>query len=184
MFGIGGFELFLILLFGFLIFGPDKLPEIAKTVGHAIAKFRNAQEEMKGTLSTQSFIDKDSDAPLKNPLEVIEQAANEAQSKTRTAQAAVSDATDKAAEKLSEKSVSFAERKAKYDRERAERKAAEAAAAEAAKAQESAEKAGVSEEKVSDAKQDPKTDVAVKTATSVTDATSTKSAQSIEEVAK
>ena len=33
MFGIGGFELFLILLFGFLIFGPDKLPAMAKTLG-------------------------------------------------------------------------------------------------------------------------------------------------------
>ena len=33
VFGIGGTELFLILLFGFLIFGPDKLPAIAKTVG-------------------------------------------------------------------------------------------------------------------------------------------------------
>ncbi|MEF2672829.1 twin-arginine translocase TatA/TatE family subunit, partial [Adlercreutzia sp.] len=42
MFGIGGFELFLILLFGFLIFGPDKLPAMAKTLGKAIAKFRNA----------------------------------------------------------------------------------------------------------------------------------------------
>lgn len=75
MFGIGGFELFLILLFGFLVFGPDKLPEMAKTAGRAIAKFRNAQEEMKGTLNAQSFIDPDSDAPLKNPLEVLEQAA-------------------------------------------------------------------------------------------------------------
>ena len=33
MFGIGGFELFLILLFGVLIFGPDKLPAMAKTLG-------------------------------------------------------------------------------------------------------------------------------------------------------
>ena len=39
MFGIGGFELFLILLFGFLIFGPDKLPQLAKTIGMAVQKF-------------------------------------------------------------------------------------------------------------------------------------------------
>ena len=50
MFGIGGLELFLILLFGFLLFGPDKLPAIAQTVGKAIAKFRSAQEEMSGKM--------------------------------------------------------------------------------------------------------------------------------------
>lgn len=38
MFGIGGFELFLILLFGFLIFGPDKLPAMAEDPRQAIAK--------------------------------------------------------------------------------------------------------------------------------------------------
>ena len=42
MFGIGGFELFIILLFAFLIFGPDKLPEIAKTLGAALNKFKKA----------------------------------------------------------------------------------------------------------------------------------------------
>ena len=46
MFGIGGFEFFLILLFGFLIFGPDKLPEIAKTIGMAVNKFKKAKDEM------------------------------------------------------------------------------------------------------------------------------------------
>ena len=46
MFGIGGFEFFLILLFGFLIFGPDKLPEIAKTIGMGVNKFKKAKDEM------------------------------------------------------------------------------------------------------------------------------------------
>ena len=55
MFGIGGFELFLILLFGFLIFGPDKLPAMARTLGKFIAKFRNAQEEMSGVLKNEVF---------------------------------------------------------------------------------------------------------------------------------
>lgn len=65
MFGIGGFELFLILLFGFLIFGPDKLPAMAKTLGKAIAKFRNAQEEMSGVLKGEMVFDKDAEDPFK-----------------------------------------------------------------------------------------------------------------------
>ena len=74
MFGIGGFELFLILLFGFMIFGPDKLPALAKTIGKAINKFRNAQDEMSSALKNQAF-DKDSDEPFKNPLDLLDNAA-------------------------------------------------------------------------------------------------------------
>lgn len=55
MFGIGGFELFLILLFGFLVFGPDKLPAAAKTLGKAIAKFRAAQEEMNHIIKSEIY---------------------------------------------------------------------------------------------------------------------------------
>ena len=73
MFGIGGFELFLIL-FGFMIFGPDKLPALAKTIGKAINKFRNAQDEMSSALKNQAF-DKDSDEPFKNPLDLLDNAA-------------------------------------------------------------------------------------------------------------
>lgn len=125
MFGIGGFELFLILLFGFLIFGPDKLPAIGRTVGQAIGKFRKAQEEMSGTLKAEVF-DKDAAEPFKNPLDVIDNAAAKAQKGADTAK--------KAAVEVSEKAESFAERKARYDRERAERKAAEKKAAEEAAA--------------------------------------------------
>ena len=70
MFGIGGFELFLILLFGFLIFGPDKLPAMAKTLGAALAKFRSAQEEMNKVIKTEVY-DPDSDEPFKNPLDAL-----------------------------------------------------------------------------------------------------------------
>lgn len=120
MFGIGGFELFLILLFGFLIFGPEKLPDIAKTVGKAIAKFRSAQEEMNGVLKGEVF-DKDSDEPFKNPLDMIDNAAAKASKASESAK--------KTATQVAEKAESFSERKARYDRERAAKKAAEAAAA-------------------------------------------------------
>lgn len=76
MFGIGGFELFIILIFGFLIFGPDKLPEIAKTVGRGIARFRSAQEEMNETLGGEKLFDPSNpDEPFKNPVEVIDKLA-------------------------------------------------------------------------------------------------------------
>lgn len=135
MFGIGGFELFLILLFAFLIFGPDKLPEIAKTVGKGIAKFRSAQEDMTDQLKNVAFIDKDSDTPFKNPLSVVEEAARNASDKA----GAAADVADKLSDAAVERSDSFAERKARYDRERAaKREAAQRESEAAAKAEEDA----------------------------------------------
>ena len=73
MFGIGGFELFIILVFAFLIFGPDKLPEVAKTVGKAIARFRSAQEEMNSVIkSTDIFDPNDPEQPFKDPVEALD----------------------------------------------------------------------------------------------------------------
>ena len=121
------------LLFGFLLVGPEKLPDIAKTIGKGIDKFRAAQDEMNGVLKGQVF-DKDAEDPFKNPLDLIDDAAVKAQKAGREAK--------KTAEKAVEKAESFSERKARYDRERAEKKAAEKAAAEeAAKAEEEAAKA-------------------------------------------
>lgn len=109
MFGIGANELALILLFGFLIFGPDKLPAIAKTIGRAIAKFRSAQNEMNDVIKHEVY-DPDADEPFKNPLDSPNKIENDA--------------------KREDKGESFTERKARYDKQRAARKAAEARKAE------------------------------------------------------
>ena len=146
MFGIGGFELFLILLFGFLLFGPDKLPAMAKTLGKAIGKFRNAQEEMNKVSKNEVYVP-DSDEPFKNPLDVMEKAAdagkkaaNGASKAVSSASKAVSQATHSAPSKAASqqprtvaKQESVSERKARYDRERAAKLAADAEKAEAAK---------------------------------------------------
>lgn len=151
MFGIGGFELFLILLFGFLIFGPDKLPEIAQTIGKGIAKFRNAQEDMSSKLKDVAFVDKDSDEPFKNPLDVVESAASEAKTKVESASEKVGEAADAAAARAE----SFAERKTRYDRERAaKREAEQKAREEAAKAEAAA---------AAERQENPKVEVAAKT---------------------
>ena len=142
MFGIGGFELFLILLFGFLLFGPDKLPAMAKTLGKAIGKFRNAQEEMNKVIKNEVY-DPDSDEPFKNPLDVMEKAADAGKKAANGASKAVSSASKAVSSHSSSATApkprpagqqeSFSERKARYDRERAAKQAAEAERAEAAK---------------------------------------------------
>ena len=119
MFGIGGFELFLILLFGFLIFGPDKLPAMAKTLGKALAKFRDAQEEMNKVIKTEVY-DPNSDEPFKNPLDALAKVGEIGKDDKKEAPAA------------SGKQESFSERKARYDKERAAKKAEEAKQATAA----------------------------------------------------
>ncbi len=126
MFGIGGFELFLILLFGFLIFGPDRLPAIAKTIGQAISRFRKAQNDMNGTLRDEVF-DKDSDEPFKNPLNAIQRIADSTQKTAEGTAAAGGAATvaQKTGEAKAPHTESFAERKARYDKERTARKTAE-----------------------------------------------------------
>ena len=128
LFGIGGFELFLILLFGFLIFGPDKLPAIAKTIGQALAKFRSAQEEMNKVIKTEVY-DPNSDEPFKNPLDALEKMGNVGKQATSKSSAKPAAKTTTAEKKTEEKQETFSERKARYEAERAAKKAAEAEAA-------------------------------------------------------
>lgn len=127
MFGIGGFELFLILLFGFLVFGPDKLPAMAKTLGKAIAKFRSAQDEMNKVIKEEKIFDPDAEDPFKNPLDALEKMGNAAESGAKNVKKAATSTVNAAKDAKRE---SFSERKARYDRERAARKEAEKTEAE------------------------------------------------------
>ncbi len=53
MFGIGFLELFLILIVGLLIFGPKRLPEIARTVGKAMYQFKHASTNITQELGKE-----------------------------------------------------------------------------------------------------------------------------------
>ena len=53
MFGISGTELVLIAAFAFIIFGPDKIPEIARTVGKAVAMFKRVQEDTEKVIKAE-----------------------------------------------------------------------------------------------------------------------------------
>ena len=56
MFGIESFKLGIILVAAMLLIGPDKLPEIARTIGKFIKMFNSAREEMEKTIKADMFV--------------------------------------------------------------------------------------------------------------------------------
>lgn len=54
MFGIGGQELFFILLLALILLGPSKLPEIMKTFGKAMGEFQRASNDLKREIDIAS----------------------------------------------------------------------------------------------------------------------------------
>lgn len=51
MFGIGPLELVVVLVVALLVFGPKRVPELARTVGRGLAEFRRASRDLRQTLA-------------------------------------------------------------------------------------------------------------------------------------
>ena len=127
MFGIGEGELAIIVVFGFLLFGPDKLPQMGRTIGRAIRQFRETQEKMTAVVQSE-IIDP-----------VTEAASAPVKPKKAAAADDDSDADEDAAETAAPaKKETFAERRARLAAE----KAASEAAAEGEGAAEESEAEG------------------------------------------
>lgn len=108
MFGIGEGELAIIVVFGFLLFGPDKLPQMGRTIGRAIRQFRETQEKMTAVVQSE-IIDPVSEA-ASAPVKPKKTAATDDDS----------DADEDAAEKAAPaKKETFAERRARLAAEKA-----------------------------------------------------------------
>jgi Tat protein translocase TatB subunit len=60
--GLGGPELFLIMVIALIVFGPRKLPEIGKSMGKMMAEFRKASQEFRQTIESEVEAEKIRDA--------------------------------------------------------------------------------------------------------------------------
>ena len=107
VFGIGEGELAIIVVFGFLLFGPDKLPQMGRTIGRAIRQFRETQEKMTAVVQS----------------EIIDPVSEAASAPVKPKKAAVdddSDADEGAVETAAPaKKETFAERRARLAAEKA-----------------------------------------------------------------
>ena len=62
--GLGGPEIVIILVIALIIFGPDKLPEMARGIGKGIREFRNITGGVERTLKDEfDSIMKEGDKP-------------------------------------------------------------------------------------------------------------------------
>lgn len=107
VFGIGEGELAIIVVFGFLLFGPDKLPQMGRTIGRAIRQFRETQEKMTAVVQS----------------EIIDPVSEAASAPVKPKKAAVDDDSDAdedaAGTAAPAKKETFAERRARLAAEKA-----------------------------------------------------------------
>lgn len=60
--GFGSMEIFIILVIALVVFGPQKLPEMGRSLGKAIREFKSAGDEIKDEITKAADeLEKDTD---------------------------------------------------------------------------------------------------------------------------
>lgn len=106
MFNIGLPELILIIIIALVVVGPDRIPEVAKTLGRTIGSIKNALDDVKGTIEKEVY--SEVEKPLKdidNDIKIeVEKAYQEAQKVKEEINKSV-ETTDKSEENKSDYSI-------------------------------------------------------------------------------
>lgn len=96
MFGIGGFEFIIIIVFALIIFGPDKLPEVGKQLVKVLRKFNEYKTQIESTVKTDILRPEDMQtmreiqgdfnsltSTLKNPMSLLNTKPGETAQRTK-----------------------------------------------------------------------------------------------------
>jgi TatA/E family protein of Tat protein translocase len=87
MFGIGFQELIVILGIALLVFGPKRLPELARSLGRGLSEFRRASNELRSHLDVSDVPEPDAPkraAEAEEPSQQKEAAPDDAPKRAET----------------------------------------------------------------------------------------------------
>ena len=96
MFGLGMPEILLILAIALIVIGPQKLPELAKTLGRAMGEFKKAAQDFKKTMDVESSVKN-----IHKPVEPLKATLKEAVMPEEEAENIKSSTEEKAPDKAS-----------------------------------------------------------------------------------
>ncbi|MDA8135059.1 MAG: twin-arginine translocase TatA/TatE family subunit [Desulfobacteraceae bacterium] len=76
MFGLGMPEILLILAIALIVIGPQKLPDLAKTLGRAMGEFKKAAQEFKRSIDVETTVKdiKDINLPKTDLKDILKEA--------------------------------------------------------------------------------------------------------------
>lgn len=98
MFGLGMPEILLILAIALIVIGPQKLPELAKTLGRAMGEFKRSAQDLKRSIDMDTTLQdvKSSTTDLNDTIKDTRHKKNDKKDSPETDTAEESEKTDTA----------------------------------------------------------------------------------------